>query len=188
MPSLPKRSCSSPGCRNSASRGSKCDACRQVSNSTRDGQRRGTAERGYDEAHRRMRILAFQRDEWRCLDCGWRPQILVECEEYGLDEPPQSVILDFLRIAYNRGERHLAGDHAIPIEQHPELRLDLGNYRTLCNACHQLKCVREGQGARNYKATPPPTAGVAGRSVSLADRRRDPALSHSQTFAKFRVF
>lgn len=63
----------------------------------------------------------------------------MDCETYGLDEPPTNAILNELRLAYNRGERHLQADHEIPFENHPELRLDLDNYRTRCNACHVVK-------------------------------------------------
>jgi hypothetical protein len=136
MPWLASRSCSTPGCRN-ACKGGRCNECAR-------SVRGSTTERGYDSDHRRLRVLAFQRDGWKCLDCGWRPQIIVECEEYGIDEPPLEVILDALRQAYSRGGRHLHGDHITPIERRPDLRLDLGNYATRCDACHNVKTRREG--------------------------------------------
>ena len=139
MPSLAKRACSTPGCRGGASgKTSRCNACEQAHQAARGT----TTARGYDEAHRRLRILAFQRDGWRCIDCAWRPPIIVECEVYGLDEPPLDVILDALRHAYNRGQRHLQGDHIIAIDQRPDLRLDLDNYATRCNLCHNVKTAR----------------------------------------------
>ena len=134
MPSLAKRACSTPGCRNDCT-GARCDGCE------RDRRGGTTAERGYDEGHRRLRVLAFQRDGWRCTECGWRPQLIIDCEQYGIDEPPLDVILDSLRLAYNRGDRHLQGDHILPIEQRPDLRLRLENYSTLCNVCHRIKTL-----------------------------------------------
>lgn len=139
MPSLAKRACSTVGCRNSASKGSQCGACERTSRGT-------TTRRGYDYDHQRLRVLAFQRDGWRCVDCGWRPQIVVECEEYGLDEPPLPAILDELRRAFSRGDRHLQGDHIVPFENRPGMRLNLGNYATRCNLCHNAKSRREGGG------------------------------------------
>lgn len=127
-----------PGCRNSAISASRCSACEHAHQVARGT----TKQRGYDDGHRRLRILAFQRDGWRCVDCGWRPQIIVECEECGLDEPPLSVILDALRMAYNRGDRHFQGDHIVPIDTRPGLRLDLDNYATRCNLCHNVKTAR----------------------------------------------
>jgi 5-methylcytosine-specific restriction endonuclease McrA len=56
------------------------------------------------------------------------------------------VILDELRRAKNRNDRHLHGDHQIPIEERPDLRLSLDNYRTRCSTCHSAKTMRELKG------------------------------------------
>jgi 5-methylcytosine-specific restriction endonuclease McrA len=143
MPSLPGRSCSTPGCGNRAVAGSRCTACARDRQTVHDTRRGSKIDRGYDADHRRLRVLAFQRDNWTCVDCGWRPQVVSECDAYGLDEPPTDVILDALRQAYNRGERHLHGEHIIPIEGRPDLRLDLDNMATRCNLCHSAKTMRE---------------------------------------------
>jgi HNH endonuclease len=132
MPSLAKRSCSTPGCRHAAANGARCIHCERKQKGT-------AAARGYDADHRRLRILAFQRDNWRCVDCGWRPQIIVDCERVGIDDPPLEEILNDLRRAYHRGERHLHGDHILPIEERPEQRLNLDNYATRCNVCHDVR-------------------------------------------------
>jgi 5-methylcytosine-specific restriction protein A len=139
VPSLAARACATPGCRNPA-RKARCTDCERKQQEARGT----TTQRGYDADHNRLRIMAFQRDDWRCADCGWRPQLIVECETYGIDEPPLDVILGWLTTAYHRGERHLQGDHIQPIERRPDLRLDLDNYATLCSACHQEKTRRGG--------------------------------------------
>jgi hypothetical protein len=147
MPSLPGRVCSTPGCGKLRTIGSLCEGCERTRQTLIDSYRRGsTTERGYDTDHRRMRILAFQRDSWRCVDCGWQPQIIVDSEQYELGDPPLEEVLGFLRQAFNRGDRHLHGDHVIPIENRPDLRLDLDNYATRCNLCHSAKTMRELKG------------------------------------------
>lgn len=60
--------------------------------------------------------------------------------------PPLPVVLEELRQAFNRGERNLHCDHNIPIEERPDLRLDLDNLKTRCNACHARKTAKESSG------------------------------------------
>lgn len=110
-----------------------------------DKQRKSPLARGYDEQHRRLRILAFQRDAWGCVDCGWRPAIVKDFEQYELGDPPLEEVLEELRRAKNSGGRHLHADHVIPIEERPDLRLDLDNYATRCDLCHSAKTMRELQ-------------------------------------------
>jgi hypothetical protein len=139
MPSLAARACATPSCRNPA-RKARCTECERKQQEARGT----TTQRGYDADHQSLRIIAFQRDCWRCQDCGWRPQLIVDCESYGIDEPPLDVILAWLRDEYNRGNRHLQADHIVPIEVRPELRTSLDNYATLCNLCHNEKSRRSG--------------------------------------------
>jgi 5-methylcytosine-specific restriction endonuclease McrA len=109
--------------------------------------RRGTAtERGYDVDHRRLRVLCFERDGWRCVDCTWEPDIVKAFREAGLDGPPTDSVMVALRESFNRGERHLHADHEIPIAERPDLRLDLDNLRTRCDGCHRAKTMRESAG------------------------------------------
>ena len=140
---LAGRSCSTLGCSAAATTGSRCEACRKVWQERQDRRRGSPTERGYDQAHQALRIAAFQRDGWTCVDCGWKPEIIRQCEEFELGEPPLAEVLAALRTAHNRGEKHLHGDHVIPIEDRPDLRLELSNYGTRCNECHGAKTLRE---------------------------------------------
>jgi 5-methylcytosine-specific restriction endonuclease McrA len=107
-------------------------------------ERRGTsAQRGYDAAHRRLRVLCFIRDEWRCVDCGWEPNLVTDFRLFDLGPPPVEQVLAELRERFSQGEKHLHADHQIPIHDRPDLRLSLDNLRTRCNACHGAKTMRE---------------------------------------------
>jgi hypothetical protein len=138
---LPSRTCST-GCGRIATHGSRCYLCQKASQYQRP-ERPSPSLRGYDKTHNSLRVQCFQRDAWRCVDCGWEPQIVKDCREYGLDEPSVDVVLKELKLSYNRGERHLHGDHDLPIEQRPDLKSDLDNYRTRCNKCHAAKTMKE---------------------------------------------
>jgi 5-methylcytosine-specific restriction endonuclease McrA len=143
---LTKRACSTPGCAGLAESGPRCAACQQLHTQRYDAYRGSPRHRGYDDDHQRLRILCFQRDGWRCVDCGWEPDVVKEAKLYCLDEPPTEVILAELRARWRRDDTHLHADHDIPIEQRPDLRLDLDNYRTRCNRCHAAKTLRETLG------------------------------------------
>ena len=145
MPSLAKRPCSVCGVLGS---GGRCtEHTRQL-----DRSRGKTAERGYDAAHKQLRVLCFGRDEWRCVDCGWEPQVVTDYREAGLGLPAAEVVLRDLRAAYARKERHLHADHQIPIEQAEGLRLDLDNLKTRCNECHSKKTATEDGGFGHHRA------------------------------------
>jgi len=138
---LPKRSCSTPRCGNMAAAGGRCAPCQRLF----DSRRLSPHRRGYDADHEKLRILCFERDHWRCVDCGWEPDIVREFREYKLGDPPTDIILAELRERWHRGDRHLHGDHDVAIQARPDLRLHLDNYRARCNKCHAAKTMHEQQ-------------------------------------------
>jgi 5-methylcytosine-specific restriction endonuclease McrA len=159
MPAVAKRPCSYPaGCGALVEPGTGSGRCPGHQQSRAPVEQRGkTTDRGYGVDHRRLRVLCFARDRWRCVDCGWEPECVRVFREAGLGLPPSDAILEELRLAYARGDRHLHADHEIPIEQRPDLRLVLSNYRTRCDACHNAKTAREdggfGRQARGLQAS-----------------------------------
>ena len=87
---------------------------------------------------------------------------------YGLDEPATDVILAELRERWRLGLKHLHGDHDVPIDRRPDLRLDLDNYRTLCNECHSVKTLREQRGW-GHAESGPTVSRVAQHAPSVAE-------------------
>jgi HNH endonuclease len=141
---LAPRICSQPGCGKPAQcRKSRCMSCERLKQKMIDARRASAMERGYDKYHKHLRILCFMRDHWTCVDCGWMPDTLRDCIAADIEEPPIHVMLAELTDRCNRGDKHLHADHEIPIEDRPDLRLDLDNYRTRCNECHAAKTMRE---------------------------------------------
>ncbi len=136
------RPCRSPGCRALCDEGPYCAEHRRQP----DSPRGKTAQRGYDRDHRRLRVLCFQRDAWRCVDCGWDPDIVTDCRRFELGDPPVEKVLLELRQRFSRGERYLHADHRTPIAIRPDLRLVLDNLQTLCDRCHNRKTRREMDG------------------------------------------
>src|ERR1019366_3556302 len=136
------RPCTTPGCPE-LTPGGPCEQHRRARQREHDERRGTSAERGYDADHRRLRVLCFQRDGWPFVDCGWEPDIIAAFRRYGLGAPPTERVLAELRDRHNRRERHLHADHQIPIEERPDLRLDLDNLRTRCDGCHGAKTMRE---------------------------------------------
>ena len=168
------RPCSTPGCPELTS-GGPCEQHRRARQREHDERRGSSRDRGYDADHRRLRILCFQRDGWRCVDCGWEPTIVADFRQYGLGDPPTDRVLAELRDRHNRRERHLHADHQVPIEDRPDLRLDLDNLRTRCDGCHRAKTVRETRGT--------------GRPVkSLCPLESTPRATIAQKVAGFHVF
>jgi hypothetical protein len=86
---------------------------------------------------RRSRSLWFPPPRRHCCQlhlCTKNPQWFCH--------PAQQVLAE-LRERFHQGETHLHADHQIPIEERPDLRLNLDNMRTRCNSCHNAKTMRE---------------------------------------------
>jgi len=143
MPSLPKHACSTPGCGKPVTYGSRCSTCQRSHHQRIDARRESPYRRGYDKQHLRLRIICFQRDGWTCVDCGWQPDIVRDFKLYDLGDPPLDAILEELRQRNRQGEKHLHGEHDVPIERQPDLKHDIDNYKTRCNECHSKKTLRE---------------------------------------------
>jgi uncharacterized protein YjhX (UPF0386 family) len=137
--------CSMPGCPE-LTLGGPCQVHRRQQQRGHDMRRGTPTERGYDADHRRLRILCFRRDGWRCVDCGWEPDIIRDFRRFELGDPPTDHVLAELRGRHNGKARHLHADHQIPIAERPDLRLDLANLRTRCDGCHNAKTMRESVG------------------------------------------
>jgi 5-methylcytosine-specific restriction protein A len=139
------RPCSIPGCPE-LTPGGPCEQHRRARQQEHDERRGSSVDRGYDADHRRLRVLCFERDGWRCVDCGWEPEIVRVFRDADIGVPSAEAVLDELRGAFARGGRHLHADHQIPIADRPDLRLDLDNLRTRCDGCHRAKTLRESRG------------------------------------------
>ena len=132
------RPCAGPGCSELVERG-RCAKCQP----RYDAQRDKTATRGYDADHKRLRVHCFERDGWRCVDCGWEPDIVRMARTAGVSQPPATLVLRELRERFAAGLTHLHADHQIPVDQAPHLRLDLDNLKTRCDRCHGQKTRAE---------------------------------------------
>lgn len=84
----------------------------------------------HSAAWKRVRALAMQRDHGMCQDC-----------------------MDRLRAGYGiRPHRAQMVHHIIPLEERPDLALDLNNLRSLCNECHNRQHPEKGRDRRQDKA------------------------------------
>lgn len=73
-------------------------------------------------AWKRARKAALQRDGWMCQDC-----------------------MDRFRAGYGfKPRRAEMVHHIIPLEERPDLALDLKNLRSLCNECHNRNHPEKG--------------------------------------------
>jgi hypothetical protein len=84
--------CTIPGC-GELTAGGPCAAHREARQREHDRRRGTTAERGYGRDHRRLRLLCYQRDAWRCIDCGWEPNVDRLYREAGLGVPLAQAVL-----------------------------------------------------------------------------------------------
>ena len=143
--SLPLKPCVVPGCPRLC-RGARCEF-----HSLQQETSRGTStDRGYDVWHRRLRPLCFERDNWRCVDCGWQPDLVKFYQHMNLGAIPVERVFDELRQRANNGQRHLHMDHIQTIEDRPDLRLMLDNVATRCNVCHNKRSYGQaGLDSRN---------------------------------------
>ncbi len=139
MPTAPPRLCT--GCGNPVL--GRCSTCQGAKHRRTDAQRGTSTERGYTAEWRVLRVAAFVRDHWTCVECGWKPEIVALYESLGIPElPAREAVLEELKVRKNAGLRHLHGDHIVSIERAPELRLCLENIQTLCNVDHARKSIR----------------------------------------------
>lgn len=135
----PLHPCAMPGCPLLVRGSLRCER-----HATRpDAQRDTSTRRGYDVYHRRLRLLCFERDGWRCVDCGFTPDLVKLYQKFDIGMPDTPKILAELRIRCVNSERHLHADHIIPIAEKPELRLELDNLATRCDQCHNKRTIRQ---------------------------------------------
>lgn len=92
-------------------------------------------------AWKRVRLAALQRDRWMCRDCMARFEA-----GYGF-KPNRATMVH----------------HVIPLEERPDLGLDLDNLVSLCDECHNRRHPEKGQGA----AKPEKPAGVKMRVIRV---------------------
>ena len=84
----------------------------------------------HSAAWKRVRALAMQRDNGMCQDC-----------------------MDRLRAGYGiKPNRAQMVHHIIPLEERPDLALDLNNLRSLCNECHNRQHPEKGRDRRQAQA------------------------------------
>jgi len=114
MPSMPPRPCTTPNCKEYATKRGKCDAHQPESGWGDWAKNQGTTHtRGYGRSWVKLRKLVFKRDSHLCQDC--------------------------LKAGIYRNGNQC--DHIIPKSQGGLDSLD--NLQCLCENCHKMKTNRE---------------------------------------------
>lgn len=106
MPSTAKRFCSAPGCSAIVS-GGRCPA------HSRERERGGSTERGYNAAWQRFRAV-YLKSHPLCCDCLEADRVTVATDIH----------------------------HVLKLAQRPELKYEASNLRALCKACHDARTAR----------------------------------------------
>jgi 5-methylcytosine-specific restriction protein A len=151
MPYAPKKRCNHPGCPERIESGgpARCPAHHKAYKREIDSHRGSRVARGYGNGWEYVRVQAFVRDEWKCQQCGWEPELVAAYREAGMGLPATATILEILRIRHQAKQVHLQADHIQTVRDRPDLRLVLSNVKTLCSSCHSAKTMRESvNGAR----------------------------------------
>lgn len=84
-------------------------------------------------AWRQLRRLALQRDHYLCQDC------LAAKRRGEMVRPRDATVVHHIR----------------PVEQRPDLKLDMDNLISLCDACHNKRHPEKGGSPGQEPATPP---------------------------------
>lgn len=88
----------------------------------------------HSAAWKKVRRVALQRDGGMCQDC-----------------------MDRIRAGYGiRPRRAEMVHHIIPVKERPDLALDLGNLRSLCNTCHAMEHPEKQANAHRKPPKEPP--------------------------------
>ncbi len=132
MPYKASRPCKHPACpRTTRARDGYCDAHRHFAKAQRqsrqreyDADRGSSAQRGYDAAWQKVRLIVKERDGWLC--------VCKRCKAMGRITPVTKTD---------------PAHHVKPVATHPHLRLKIDNCETFSFRCHE---VEEGR-ARDYE-------------------------------------
>ena len=84
------------------------------------------------KAWKRVRLEALRRDHWMCRDCMDRFEA-----GYGI-KPNRATMVH----------------HVIPLEERPDLALDLDNLRSLCDECHNRRHPEKGGRSKKPEEKP----------------------------------
>jgi len=115
---VPSKPCSYPGCSNYAIIRGRCDLHKFFERKKSDIDRGNSGQRGYTHGWREMRLVKLSQFPLcqRCLQ----------------KNPPKETPATMVH-------------HIKPIEEYPELRLDIRNMQSLCFSCHEIIEGRKGE-------------------------------------------